>query len=98
HTSLKQLLNTRQTLRNISLRSRNTSSMEGTHRQLCTRLTNRLSSDDTHCCSDTCQSVGRQILPITLAADTAMRQARQDRTYTHSSDIGSYNIINIIIR
>ena len=97
HTRLKQFLHTRQTLCDVTLCSRNTTRMEGTHGQLCTRLTDRLCRYDTNGGAQFDQCICRQITSIALAANATMCQAGQHRAYTYRLDSGINNLIDHLI-
>ena len=83
---LKEFFDARQTLGDVSLCSRDTTGMEGTHSQLRARLTNGLSGDDADGCAGSYQRIGGEIAPVALAADAAVCQAAKHRTYAHSFD------------
>ena len=67
----KKLLDTGKTLCDIS--TSNTSGMEGTHGQLCTRLTDRLSCDDSDRFTNLNSFTGCHVGTITLRTNTDMR-------------------------
>ena len=54
--------------------------MEGTHRQLCTRLTDGLCRDDTNRLTDLYRLTGRHVCAVALCTDTDMGTTGQDRT------------------
>ena len=66
----KKLLDTRKTLCNIS--TGNTTVMEGTHGQLCTRFTDRLSSNDTYRFTNLYCFTCCHVCTIAFCADTNM--------------------------
>ena len=53
--------------------------MEGTHRQLCTGLTDRLSSDDTNRFTDGDGLTVREVGAVALLAHAVFGAAREDR-------------------
>src|SRR6185312_3585627 len=57
-----------------------TTGVEGTHRQLRTRLTDGLRGDDTHGLADVDRLAGRQRAAVAGAADAQLRLAGQHRT------------------
>ena len=75
---LKKLLDTGKTLCDIS--AGNTAGMEGTHGQLCTRLTDRLCCDDTDSLTDLYSLAGCHVGAIALCTDTDVGTAGQDGT------------------
>src|SRR5690606_10890580 len=76
----EELLNTWQTLRNIV--SGNAPGMECTHRQLGTRLTNRLGSDNANCFPDFNMSTRRQIAAVAFLTYSVTRT-----TAKHGTDL-----------
>ena len=67
-TCLKKLLNSRKTLCDIA--AGNTTGMECTHGQLCTRLTDRLSCDDTNCFTNLYRLSGCHVCAVALSTHT----------------------------
>src|SRR5699024_7668291 len=71
--SLKQLLNPRQTLGDVV--SSHTAGVEGTHRELGSRLSDGLGGDDAHGFANFHGSAQGQVAAVTLAADSVLRTA-----------------------
>ena len=78
-TYLKELLNSGQTLCDI-FRGGDAAGMEGTHRQLSTGLTDRLSGDDTYRLTDGDGLTVRQVRAVALLADAVLGAAAEDGT------------------
>src|SRR3954470_16022233 len=68
-----------------------TTDVERTHGELSTRLTNRLSGDDTHRFTTFDHSSGGQIASIAEPADTTLRLAGEHRADFHTLDTGTLN-------
>ena len=81
-TSFKQLFNTRKTLCDIV--TGNTTGMEGSHCQLCTRLTDGLCSDNTNCFTNLYCLSGCHVCTIALGADTCFALTCQGCTDLHA--------------
>src|SRR5690606_4604451 len=77
-TCLEKLRDTRQTVRDVL--ARHTTGMEGTHRQLGTRLADGLGGDDAHRGADVHRTTGRKVVTVALLADAVSCPARHDRT------------------
>ena len=69
-SGLKKLLDTGKTLCDIS--TCDTAAVEGSHGQLCTRLTDRLSSDDTNCLTYLYSFAGCHVRAVALRAHTGV--------------------------
>ena len=57
--------------------------MEGTHRQLCTGLTDRLRCNNTNCFTNLYRFAGRHVRAVALCTDTALGTTGQDGTDLH---------------
>ena len=66
--------------------------MERAHRQLRSRLANRLRGDHADCFADINRAAGRQVAPVALDAATAPRFTGQDRTNAHPLYAGTLNL------
>ena len=80
----KQLLYTGKTLGDIV--AGHTAGMEGTHGQLCTRLTDGLCRDDTDGLAHLHRLAGRHVGAVALRADTESGTAGQNRTDLYFRD------------
>ena len=58
--------------------------MEGTHRKLCTGLTDRLSCYDTYCFTDLNSLAGSHVRAVAFCTDTVMAAAGKYRTYLNA--------------
>src|SRR5690625_3638964 len=85
-TCLEQLGDTRQTLSYV-LGADRTTGVEGTHRQLSTRLTDRLGGDDTHRLTDVDQLPGGQAAPVAGGAGTDSGLTGQHRADLELGDL-----------
>ena len=65
----EELFNTGKTLCDVRTGS-NTAGMEGSHRKLCTRFTDRLSGDDADCFTDGDRLAGCKVRAVALDAGT----------------------------
>ena len=75
---LKKLLNTRKTLCDII--TGNTTGVESTHCKLCTRLTDRLSSDNTNCLTNLYCLTGCHVCTVAFCTNTDFRTAGKNCT------------------
>ena len=80
-TSFEELFYTGETGRDIASFFRDSSCMECTHRELCTRFTDRLRSDDTDWRTDLDEIIAGQVHTVAALADTFVRL-----TYEHAAD------------
>ncbi|MNS77610.1 hypothetical protein D3C72_1111930 [compost metagenome] len=71
--------------------------MERSHRQLSTRLTDRLCCDNTYCFTKVHSSTTRQITAVTLHADTTSRLTRQSRTDHDSVNTELFDFLNVCL-
>src|SRR5579883_3342580 len=96
HARLEQFFDARQALRDVALRARDTTRMEGTHRQLRARLTDGLRRDDADRAAEPHQRVRRQVAAIALAADAAPGRAGQHGAHAHGSNALLHDLIGHI--
>ena len=93
-TSLKQLLDTRKTLCDIStVGTCHTTGMEGTHGQLRTWLTDRLGSHDSDSFSDFNILAGRHVASVTFLTYTIDGFTSKRTTDIHSLNTGIHNLL-----
>ena len=101
-TCLKQFFNTRQTLGNIPTARCRTAGMEITHRQLGTRLADRLRGHNADRLSLFNRIAGCHIFTITLRTDTGRTFTSEniadiDLLYSRKTDLARQGLINIRI-
>ena len=95
-TALEQFLDTRQTLCDIFCRC-DTAGMEGTHGQLCTRLTDGLCGDNADCLTDRYQVAVCQVCAIALCADTLSCTAHEDGTDLDALYAAVHNLLCVCL-
>ena len=93
----KDFLDTRETLRDIGIRG-NTTRVEGTHGQLCTRLPDRLSSDGSDCFTDFNRITRCQVDTVTMTADTVAGVTCKDRANRHFVNTSINNLARLVFR
>src|SRR5690606_28514149 len=76
---------------------RRTAHVEGTHGQLCTGLTDRLSSDDTDSLTDIDRSTARKVTSVADGTDTDANVTGQSRTDADCLDVGLLNQLNVLL-
>src|SRR5690606_18105264 len=86
-TSFEELGDTRQTLRDV-VRTRGTTLVEGTHRELRSGLTDRLGGDDADRLADVDELAGRERTTVAGGADADRRLAGEHRAHLDRLDAG----------
>src|SRR5690606_4875364 len=75
-----------------------TTDMEGTHRQLGTRLTDRLCSDHAHGLTDVGQVATREVTAVAETADAVLGGTGDGRTHQHFVDtVGFQNLDQLLV-
>src|SRR6266487_2825394 len=98
----KEFFHTWETSRDVCAGGSNTTGMEGTQRELCTRLTDGLRRDDTDCGTEFHHGAASQIETVTLGTNAMLQfashcRANLDFGNTGSRDLASEFLINNIV-
>ncbi len=93
--NIEHTANRRQTLCNV-VDACNAAGVNGTHRKLCTRLANGLSSDNANCGTNGNRTAGRKIPAIALLADAVLRAAGQQSTQLNLLEASVDHLLQVI--
>src|SRR5216684_8446 len=93
HTRFQEVYQPWQTRSDVSMRSGDTTRVENAHAQLRARLANGLPGYHAHCQPHPDWLPGRQVAPVTGAADAEPRLAAERGAHAHSADPAGDQVI-----